>query len=391
MRNRVGWYLIAGLLWALPATVHAQFEEVPPSFTAFLSHPRYESGGFYVGMDFLYMRTGQVVGTQTVARRGFIDADGSIGGLPGIFYGSGQEALNTNQLHGPGSYTPGFDLSFGWRFEDGVTVELSWWHLVDYRQHASANLVPEGFLVGKGLANTYLTAPVYNFPIQYGGTQNLLVGSPGATYGIWNAATVMDIDFVQRFEKVDLSLRIPMLQTESYRNWGTVGSRALILWDRFKWRTVDADANGSAVNSTEAYYTNIVSNRLYGVFVGCGNEWFLGSTPIGGFSFSLDVEGSLALDMVKTRARWELGDRSTAATRARNSYTFAPGVLGKIGFWWYPWEAITVHIGWDAMAVFNTVASRNPIDFNFASLDPEYNRTFMRLWHGLQLGVGFVF
>ena len=90
------------------------------------------------------------------------------------------------------------------------------------------------------------------------------------------------------------------------------------MYDKFSWRTVDADQNGLSNNGTIADYHNITSNRLYGVGLGMGNEWFLGDTPIGAFSISIDLEASLYLDMVKGRAGYVLGDRSTEATRSRN-------------------------------------------------------------------------
>src|SRR5215213_7895015 len=121
MRNRVGLWLVAGLLLGIPAAGRAQYQEVPPApFVGPLSHPRYEDGGFFVGLDFLYLRSENVLGNQTIAKRGFMDLDGSISGKsPPTFIGSGQEALNTQQLH-PRNFQPGFDLSMGWRFENAV-------------------------------------------------------------------------------------------------------------------------------------------------------------------------------------------------------------------------------------------------------------------------------
>ena len=45
---------------------------------------------------------------------------------PGTFIGSGADALNTQQVHGPQTYEPGFNLTMGWRFENGVTVEATY-------------------------------------------------------------------------------------------------------------------------------------------------------------------------------------------------------------------------------------------------------------------------
>src|SRR3954447_10512484 len=132
MRKRIGGLLVAVALLAAPvaATAQDQGDYVPPvDSTGPFSHPRYEGGGFYVGAEFLYMRQTRPLRDQTVAVRGFTDFDGSLTGVPGTFVGSGREALNVDQLRGPGSYQPGLNLFIGWRFENAVAVELRWWHL----------------------------------------------------------------------------------------------------------------------------------------------------------------------------------------------------------------------------------------------------------------------
>src|SRR5437763_1739331 len=97
------------------------------------------------------------------------------------------------------------------------------------------------------------------------------------------------------------------------------------------------------------------------------------------------------MDFVKGRARYELGDKSEAATRARNFVTMAPGVEGKLGLMWYPWEAIQVRVGYNFLALFNTVASPRPVDFNFGTIDPGFDAGINRLMHGIDIGIGFVF
>src|SRR5262245_41717285 len=97
MRTRFAWLILAFL--AMPATLRAQAQEVPPvDFTAFWSHPRYEDGGFYCAIQGLYWRETRPLRNETVAYRGFIDVDGSITNRPGQFVGSGTAALNTQQL-----------------------------------------------------------------------------------------------------------------------------------------------------------------------------------------------------------------------------------------------------------------------------------------------------
>ncbi len=121
-----------------------------------------------------------------------------------------------------------------------------------------------------------------------------------------------------------------------------------------------------------------------------GNEWWLGESPIGAFSVSLDLQASLYLDLVKGRAGYELGDRSTEASRSRNMASLVPGIEGRLNLHWYPWEAIEVQLGYDFFALFNTVASPNPIDFNYGTIDPQW-QSVNRLLHGIKFGVGVVF
>lgn len=392
MRKRFSWLFLVVALLLAPAKARAQYQEVPPvDFTGPLSHPRYETGGVFAALQGLYFRTDRPLKDQLVARRGFIDVDGSISGKEGTFFGSGVEALNVNQLQGPGSWQPGFALSLGYRFESGTVILLNWYHLQDSRYSATASLAPQNLQGNVGLSDTFLISPVYNFPVNYAGNAfNVAVGNPGATFGIWNAASLETISYVQRFDMLDLTMRVPIWQTDNYRNYGLVGPRGATLYDKFKWRTVDYDLNGLANNGTIADYTNITSNRLYGVGLGMGNEWWMGDTPIGAFSVSLDLEASLYMDFVKGRAAYELGDRSTRASRARNLSTLVPSVEGKLNLNYFPWEAIQFQIGWDFFSFFNTYASPQPIDFNYGSIDPQWTHV-NRLLHGVTFTVAVVF
>jgi hypothetical protein len=397
MRKRIGWLLLAAALLAAPLTARAQDQGyyVPPvDFTGPFSHPRYEGGGFYVGLDFLYMRQTRPLRDQVVAVRGFTDFDGSLTGVPGTFVGSGREALNVDQLRGPGSFQPGLNLFFGWRFESGIAVELRWMHLSESRYAATAGPTPPGFSASPGnfLEDTFLYSPVSNFPINFAGTQNLPdnLGTPGTTFGIWNAASLMTIDFRQRFELFEVNTRVPVWQTDTYRTYGLFGPRAIILWERFGWRTVDVDPVGMSVDSTSATYSNITSNRLYGLYLGTGHDWFLGNTPIGAFSTELDVRGALYIDFIKERAAYDLGDRSVGAHRSINQTSLVPGFDGRLGMKWYPWEAISLSLGYNVIGLFNTYSSPRPIDFNYGTVDPKWEHTF-RFIHGIDVGISFVF
>jgi hypothetical protein len=406
MRNRIGWLAVlvtAGGMLA-PGTARAQdgnfnYDIGPPVVmvpTPFNQHM--DRGGFFFGGEFNFWSQNNPLRSQLIAFRGLTDRDGSITaalGLPftgvGNFIGSHAPALDVNQVSGPGTFSPGFTAFLGWRFQSGLTVELAWTHITDIKYSATASLQPPTSN-GRFQADTFLTSPVYNYPLNYFGPGNQVgLGNVGATSGIWNAASVMTIDWLQRFEQAVLNFRYPLCMNECWRSYALFGPRAVIMWERFGWRTVATDVNGVAAADDQALYSNITSNRLYGVHLGCGNEWFMGNTPIGGFACSVDLEAAALIDFVKSRVGWELGDRSTAAHRSRNFLKFSPEVQANLSLWWYPYEGVQVRLGYDAMVFFNTMASQNPIDFNFGAIAPAINDGITRYIHGLNIGVAFAF
>jgi hypothetical protein len=369
---------------------------VPPEpIVGPLSHPRYENGGFFLGAEFLFFIQTRPILSQTVAVRGFRDTNGSITGIPGTFVGSMQEAMNTNQVQGNGSYQPGMNLFLGYRFQNGISVSLDWWHLSESRYLGAAGPVESDGNPGFKTQNTFLYSGVFNFPNSYAGAfaSVLVNGVPavGGTYGIWNAASEMTEQFIQRFEMFQLNTRVPFWETENYRAYGVVGPRAYILWEEYVWRTVQRDVTGFAVASTTAQYTNITSNRLYGAYCGTGHDFYLHSGRFGAWALDLQLNGGLYLDFVKERAGYELGDKSESAHRAANTYSLVPGIDGKLGLMWYPWEAIQVRIGYSFMALFNTYASPRPIDFDYGRINPAYNDGINRLFHGWDIGLALVF
>jgi len=396
MRKRMIWLLLAALLGLVPSTAQAQYYEVPPvDFTGPLSHPAYNDDGIFGVIQFMYMRETRPLHDQAVAYRGFFDTTGFLTGTPGAFVGSHEEALNTNQLRGLGDYQPGFNLMLGYRFHDGLAISVGWWHLAESTYHVQASLLPESGNIGTLGQESFLSSPVFNFPIEYAGNPQNIIGPPGlpagATLGIWNAASLMKIDYLQRFEAVDVTGRIPVYQNDCFRTYGLIGPKAIVMYERFKWQAIDYDINFNAAPETTADYTNIVSNRLYGVHAGGGTDCFLGDTPIGGFSFSFDCEGALYLDFVKERAKYFRDDRSISNSRSHNTYTVVPSFEAKAGLWWYPWEAVQVQLGYNFLALFDTVGARDPVDFNYGGLDPTWNSNVFRWIHGVTFGVGLVF
>jgi hypothetical protein len=398
--GRLVWLLALGML-GLPAVAQAQDPnnyEVPPADPVLpipLGMPRYEDGGLYFAGEFLYMMQTNPMASQNVAVRGFVDLDGSITGLPpGTFVGSGAVALNTEQVGGPASFQPGFSVIFGWRFKSGVALEVNWWHLQDVKYSATASLIPPNFNVGANLADTFLFSPVSNFPVDYAGpAKDVNAGNNGATFGIWNAASLMQLTFFQRFDKVDIGGRFPVQEAECWRTYALFGLRAVTLWERLKWRTVDANFQGVAIPTDVADYSNVISQRLYGLHFGCGDEWYLGSNPFGALSIIVEADAAVLLDFIKLRARYQLADHfsSTMATHNRNKYNLVPEASGNVGFMWYPTQAIQVKLTWDVMAFFNTEASPAPIDFNMGAIDPRYINGFTRIINGVRFGISFVF
>jgi hypothetical protein len=388
--------LVAGMALA-PRGALAQIDYVPPDpvWPLPLYHDRPENGGLYTFGEYVMFRQTNPLRHQTIAVRGFDARDTSITGQIG-FVGSGAVALDARQAGGPNSYQPGFEIGLGWKFRDGSAVELSWMHLLKKVNFAVASLVGGGFNFtgGPGLADTFLSSPVFNFPIEYGGPANdLAIGNPNATFGIWDASDLQQIDFTQRTDQYNIRYRIPVHETDCWRCYGLAGARFFWIWERFKWRTVDADINGNATAFDVAIYTNIVSNRMYGPFVGVGNEWFVCQNRLGAFSVSLDLEAALLLDVVKERAKYELGEKNAPpqVKRSITDYKAVPELSAALKVWWYPIEGVQVQVGWDAMGFFNTIASRNPVDFDFGRVTPAWERVPIRVFDGLRVGIGLIF
>ncbi len=401
MRTRIGWlaWLVPVVLFLAPAAAHGQepngYYYVPPepyNPIGLLGHPRYESGGFYFATEFWFMRQTNPLRNQTIAVRGFIDVDGSITGTPGNKVGSFGDALNASDASGQVTYQPGLGLTLGYRFENGVDVEINWLHFVEAKYPAQASIIPPNYAVAPDLSNTFLFSPVYNFPGQFRGEPGkIAVGNPLAAFGIWNGAALDQIIFYQRLDIYDMAFRIPVYQDDCFRSYGLVGPRIIHLWERFKWRAISADANLNSVATDEAIYNNILSQNMYGVHVGGGCERWLGATPLGGFAASLDAQAALYINFAKERAGYELGDRSQTATRNRNDYTLVPSAQVNFNLWYYPIQAIECRVGYNAMALFNTIASREPVDFNYGALAPGYSKGYTRFIDGLNAGICFVF
>jgi hypothetical protein len=412
MRTRTGWLallLTAGVVW-VPTGVRGQ--EVPPADPVIplpLYHDRPEKGGFYFGGEFVFFRQTNPIKHQIIALRGLLDFDGSItadlnGQLtntagqppiiipgarqPGTFLGTGMPALDAEQAAGPNSYEPGWRLSAGWRFRDGTAVEFSWLSLVETKYSAVASIVPHNFNPGPNAADTFLFAPVFNFPNDFAGpAQKLAIGNPFAAYGIWNGAGIMQIEFTQRFTEYDITTRIPIFETDCCRGYGLIGPRHISLWERFKWRTVAQNFEGQAGQDDVAIYNNIVSNQMWGMFLGLGSEWYIGH----GLAVTLDAKVAGMVDIVRELAKYERADFATQAKRSKRDYTLVPELQGAINVWWYPIEGVQIRAGYEVFNFFNTVSSPRPVSFNFGGLDPEWSRSTYRFFDGFNAGIAFIF
>lgn len=373
-----------------------------------LYHDRPETGGFYVAGEFVFMRQTNPIGNQLIAVRGILDADGSVlaalggpgaiqilpcqnlipgCGLVGNFIGSGTEAVNTKQVGGE-TYVPGWRATIGYRFREGYTIEANWTHLFNARYIGGATLVPYLFQNGPLLADSFLFAPVFNFPPTYAGpTTELAVGNPLALYGVWNGAEEMSLKFEQRYDEYNIGGRVPIVEDECNRCYGLVGMRHVWLWERFKWRTVDYDNNSQAGPDDSATYINIVSNPMYGPYMGCGYECYLGH----GFSIALDMNAAIMCDFVREQARYMRNDRVTVAKRDRREYKFVPELEAEVDIFWYPLAGIEIRVGYDFKAFFNTIASPNPVSFNFSGLNPPFETRAFRMVDGIKAGIGFIF
>ena len=429
----VAWVQSIDDLWAAPKAADAPLRlpvvrgqspvveaYAPSSFTSPLplGSTRPEDGGLFVSAQALYFTQSNPLKAQTVAIRGFRDRDGTITGVVDRFVGSGVEALNVAQLTGSDTYVVGNEIDIGWKFADGSSVALNWMYLGEATYRAGATLSPRAGVLDQNLANSFLYADVHNIPPQYSGPDfkirfpARLVGANGqqpssqAAFGIWNGASIMTIDFIQRFQQYEIVYREPIFETETYRLNGLVGPRYTWIWERFAWRTTAAEGTSTTIDpitgnlvstgiivpqgpQNVALYTNIVSNRMYGAVAGCEQEYYLGH----GIVFQLKVEGSLFVDSSKVRANYELADRFNGLPenkRAKRLWSIVPEADVTAGVMWYPAEFVQVYAGYQAMGFLNTLSARRPIDTDYSNLDPHYSGT-ARFLGGLRVGLGLTF
>ena len=396
---------------SMPGGRDLDLQPADPVIPIPLGHPRMDSvGGFYTAFEFVMLRQTNPIKRQLIATRGFVDVDGSVTAdltgtvvdtdanaapiiirgpfVPGTRYGSGAEALASDDLRGQESYQPGWALTFGYKFDSGAAIEAKWIHVQRATYAANASLYPSQFAVGNNMVDSFLFAPVFNFPIEFQGPAlKVALGNPGALAGIWNGATNMEIDFTQGYEQFDVAGKIPWFQNDSCRIYGRGGARFAWIWERFRWRTVSYDFAGNAGPQDAAIYSNIVSNRMYGPFVGMGIDHYLWK----GFAIAIEGDAAALADIVKERARYERQDKNVAFKKSANNFAFVPEVNANVNVYWYPWEAVQIRAGWNFMSFFNTVAAEEPVAFDFRAMDPNWTNKGVRYLDGFNAGIAFIF
>ncbi len=352
-----------------------------------LGQSRPESGGIYGTAEFLFMHPNRNIGHQIIASRGFRDSDGTVSGTPGQFVGSRRIALDTDSF-GRTTWTPGFRVGIGYRMADGWAISVTYAHMIGAEYNTSVGPVSPDFNPGGDLADTFLFSPAFNFSAYFAGPPNKINGGSGLTpYGIWNGAEEMVIAYTQRFDNWDITVRMPVYDSEYARTYALAGGRFSWIWERFGWLTISRDVNGNGSLQDAAEYTNIISQRMYGPFLGAGNEVYLGNA----FALSGELTAAALYSIVKERAKYERLDEFTQSKRSRSEYTIVPNINASIDLWWYPINGVTLRAGYDLWTYFNTIYMQQPVGFNVGAIDPSYKHRAVRIFHGFHVGVGINF
>jgi hypothetical protein len=353
------------------------------------THP--EVGGLFMAATFqMYNQTNPIKG-QEIAVRGFVATDDTVIGSPGTagtFIGPRNNALDAGQVAGPYTWVPGFQLEVGWKFGDGSSLTGSFWWISESQYRAAATLAAPNYQYNSDQSATFLTSYVFNFPSDFAGApQKISQGGPYSVYGIWNGASTMTEVLWQRAEQAQLQYRKPFYETETYRASALVGPRWFWVEDKFRWTTTDLDAFGNSSPIYQGVYNNQVDNRMYGVFAGLQQEWYLGW----GFAAMLNTNVAGFMDVVRTSVDYQRGDRGGPENkRGRTMWRAVPEFQVTPSIMWYPLEGVQVQVGYDFFMFLNTVASPQPVDFNYSALTPQYT-DIARFFNGFQATIAIVF
>lgn len=408
MGARIHWaaWGLAALLMLVPSVARAQPWAIsnggdgppgyaPPPFggvPAPIGSTRPENGGFYINTAYAMFQYSNPLKNQVIAHRGFRTFDDSIPGFPaGSIVGSGKDALNTQQLRDDRSWQPGWTFNMGWKFQDGSAIELNWFYLLSTQYRAAATPFPQKQPFSATSADSFLYNDVYNLPLEYSGPPNkVLGGSQFVAFGLFNGASIMTAEWIQRFQQWELSYRWVVFETEDQRLYGIVGPRYAWFWEKFKLRSTNYDANGGGGSPDDVgLYTAITSNRMYGVHAGVQCDQYLGH----GFACILEGQGALFLDSVKERGKFETANKYGGNPEnkfARREFTIVPELEGSVGLMWFPTEAVQFSLKYQGMLFFNTLATQRPMAYDYAHPRPDWQST-VRYLHGFQAAVGISF
>jgi hypothetical protein len=266
-------------------------------------------------------------------------------------------------------------------------IDFSYMRHNETKYSAVASLVPETLHPGSLLQETFLFSPVFNFPFEFGGApEKIALGNPLAAFGIWNGANVMSLSFVQRTSIYDITYRVPIYNSEYCRCYGMVGGRYVQLWENFSWRTVSTTWDGTAGQDDFATYNALTSNNMWGADIGLGSEFYMGH----GFAFSLDGRYATLMNFAREQAKYVRGDFAIGNKRAVRKFDVVPELQATANVWWYPFSGCQVRFGYDAMAFFNTYGTEQPVDFNYGSMTPGWQK-INRYLTGFNAGIGFIF
>jgi hypothetical protein len=408
-------------------------------FTAPLGDPG--KPGIFAFADMTYMSTTWALGSQTVAWRGLVDTTGQVTGLPGTYLGSGVKGLSTDEF-GRRSFMPGVNIGIGYKLDDGTTVTARVMHLFNASYNAGASLASPYARSRADLVDTFLTSGVFNFPPNFAGPprktafegalvypgwtyinptsgnsldiSGLVFTLPNGTviatgqlalnpinvpdrilgdglwYGIWNGASNMTIRYDTSYTEAEVGGRVPLFESNTSKIYGLSGLRFHHFLERFYWRTTSYALDGTARPQDSAVYTNTLSQRMYGPYVGCGHEVYLGKR----FSLSAEVSAGAFLNIVKERAKYKLEDTvgiPMQNKRSVNEIDFVPTAGGNFNVWWYPVRGVQMRVGYQANTFYNTTRMGQPIGFNYGAIDPVYGTSYFRLLHGVNVGLGIFF
>jgi hypothetical protein len=364
-----------------------------PEVIAPLPTGKPDENGFWGALQLLVGSQSFALGQQDIAVRGIIDTSGLLTGQPGTYIGNGEVALRSGDF-GRKSYQPGYQFSLGYKFDNGLSVWTKFGQLVRTRYSTGASgPAPAFFRARTDLADTFLTSPVFNFNPLYSGPDiktpfDLGLANPVGNFnGIWNGAIQMDIQFEQAFTQGEIAARVPLFETDFSRVYGFGGGRYAWFFERFYWRTQAADIDGISFPQDVAIYTNTLSQRMYGPYLGCGHEIYLGKR----LAVALDLSAAGLVNLSKHRVKYKLGDETNSAKRKRLDYDLVPNVNVDLNWMWYPIEGVQLQAGYSFQSYFATRYMKEPVAFNFGALDPATPLRAYRYVSLFTFGVGFFF